>query len=98
MLFRSALGFQLWREMGRQPSGYPMFFLKILPATLAGIGAGWGLRGFWPAQEFGTISTIVRVLLLSGVGGGVFLGVSLLLGVAEVREVMAKILGKLRRR
>lgn len=102
------LAVQLWREMGRSPGTaeseappsvqFGSFFLRVLPATVLGIAAGLVLRSVWPAVGFGTMEALIRLVVLSGVGGGVFLGTGLLLGVVEVREVGTKLLGRLRRR
>ena len=108
LTYTLALGVQLWREMGRNPgpqegdsppsANYGGFFLRILPATGMGIAAGLGLRTFWPAHGFGTWEALMRLSGLSAVGGGVFLGMSLLLGVTEVREVLRRVLGRFARR
>jgi putative peptidoglycan lipid II flippase len=106
--YTTTLAVQLWREMGRFPGSaesqtppsvqFGSFFLRILPATGLGIAAGLVLRSLWPAGGFGTMEAMIRLTVLSTVGGGVFLGTGLLLGVGEVREVGTKVLGRLRRR
>ncbi|HND33508.1 MAG TPA: hypothetical protein PLA94_26095 [Myxococcota bacterium] len=43
----------------------------------------------------GPVALIGRVVVLSAVGGGVFVGLGLLLGIGELREVLGRLLRRL---
>ena len=99
------LGVVLWWEIGRQrgrgdgevveDEGFSRFFLRAAVATALAVGGGLWVAGALPATGSGLLALLGRVLLLSGVGGGLFVGLGLLFGITELREVLGKVLRRL---
>ncbi len=99
------LGVVLWWQMGRQPgrgdaggvedAGFGLFFVRAILATGVGIGGGLWVAGLLPAVGGGAAALIGRIVVIGGVGGGLFVGLGLLLGIAELREVLGKVLRRL---
>ncbi|MFT5683920.1 MAG: putative peptidoglycan lipid II flippase [Myxococcota bacterium] len=83
----------LRRRFPGEPDGYGAFFVRVVPATVAGLLAGVGLR-----QVIEIPIPLLQGAVLGIAGGMVFLAVALLMRVPELSEVISLITDKVGRR
>jgi len=83
----------LRRSFPGVPDHFASFFLRITPAVAAGLGLGWGLRGWLPEGP-----ALARGAVLAVLSTAAFVGVAFLTRVPDLDDVIAMVTRRLRRR
>ncbi len=73
------------------------FLLRALPAVVVGVAVGLALRPALGAPAWTRLDALYRTAVLGSAGGLAFVGAAWAFGIAEVREIGARVLARLRR-